>query len=281
MENEEQNMIKDVYTNPILGSKVHYIHHGSGRAIVFISGWCGTADNFIPLIKNLPNNFECFALDLPGFGQSTSMSLPHTVQNYAVFMEEFIKINNLNNPILVGISFGASVFLYHAINHGNDEEKIILQSPSYRPFNVTHTTKCQTWLLIHFPILTLVILRLLKYSFFKKVFAFFGDHNVKSITFSDLATYGLRNLHFTSPRSLIESLVDILRFDVQDKITTAKGRFLLVIGSDENLFSQNYQSHLCSSLPNCKVSVLQGATHYAMIQKAEEFDQLIIDFITA
>lgn len=270
--------MKEFFVGPVLGSMVRCLVRGTGKPVVFVSGWLGTAENFIPLVEAFPRGYRCVAIDLPGFGKSTRMNGRHTVANYAEFLERFAKEAELKDPFWVGISLGASVVLARSLKYGNQKDVAVLQSPAYQKFGVDLKARCEIWAVTHLKFLTKVILGCSRYPLFKRMIAFLGDRNVRSVSYEYLARYGLESLYATDVGVLMESLEDIMAFNVSNAVGTAKGKFLLIYGSEENLFTEGYLRNLCLKLPGCQFKVVEGATHYAMLQKPEEFARLVSNF---
>lgn len=272
-------IIIENFTKPTLGSRVRYLSCGEGQPIIFISGWLGTAENFIPVMDIFPRGYKCISLDLPGFGKSTKMDLTPTTENYAVFLKELTKKEMIDHPVFVGISFGASILLAYSVNFSEKNDKMVLQSPSYKPFGVDLKTKTEIWLLTHFRPLTITVLRLSKFRFFQKIIGFFGDKNVKSISYEYLSEYGLKNIYKTDTNVLIESLKNILNFDFRNSFKKVKGKILLIFGSEENLFSEEYQKELYQNLTGYTFKIIKNGTHYAMMQKPKQFVQIVTNFL--
>ena len=73
------------------------------QPIVFLHGFLGSHEDFLPIIEDLKENFFCIAIDLPGHGNS-----PYT-KDILNCVEESLK--PLKRPILVGYSMGGRIAL--------------------------------------------------------------------------------------------------------------------------------------------------------------------------
>lgn len=99
--------------------------------LFMLSGWPVSCYMFEPIIKNFENEFNCLALDLPGFGSSTTnLESKYSFDYYQEFLKIFIKTHYQNQKIIV---FGYSIGAIHAINLStqniNNISKLILFSP--------------------------------------------------------------------------------------------------------------------------------------------------------
>ena len=78
------------------------------KTLVFLHGWGVSSEIFKPLYYFLKDEFNIYDLDLPGFGQ-TPIEKPMTLKDYADFVHKFLKDNKIEQPIIIGHSFGGAV----------------------------------------------------------------------------------------------------------------------------------------------------------------------------
>lgn len=108
--------------------KIHYKVAGQGEPLVLIHGWGCNAHHLAGLQKHLAKRFTTYAIDLPGFGLS---SLPEALwgsMEYAELLAQFIRINKMVRPVLVGHSFGGKIILHLVANNLISAKKIVLIS---------------------------------------------------------------------------------------------------------------------------------------------------------
>lgn len=106
------------------GLKIHYHQAGKGKPIVLLHGWGTSLDLFEAMENYLLPNFQVISLDFPGFGKSDEPDEPWDVERYVQFLETFLEKIEIDNPILVGHSFGGRVSIKFASRHS--VHKIIL-----------------------------------------------------------------------------------------------------------------------------------------------------------
>lgn len=273
-------MIAENFIDDVLGCRARYLTAGSGQPIVMVSGWLGTADNFVPLMERLSGDFTCIAIDLPGLGKTTPFKdRKHTVENYSDFVETLIKKMKISKPAVLGISLGASVLLDFDERTPDKPSKTILQSPVYRPISIDAKAKASLWIMNNFRFITSILLQLCSTQFFKRVVMLCGDKNVKSISFETLSKYGTTGLPNYNINAMLEAVNDVVSLDIAKEVSKADCPILLFSGSDENLFPPCYEGDLASKLPNCKYLVIEKGTHYLFLQKPDEMAKWIADFI--
>lgn len=274
------NGYEEKYIGPYKGSMIRLITRGKGRPLICVSGWLGTAENFIPLINSLYDKFYCISIDLPGFGKSSPfLSEKSTIENYADTINYLIKELNLIDPIYFGVSLGASLGLFY-LNKYDHIREVILQSPVYKPFPKWDPESEFGLQFIHkFPLITKFAFRLTKYNFMKYLAYFFGDSNVRSLSLKEFLNYGMPSLYRSSIQSLIDSIDDLLNSDFSSFLKNIDSQILLLYGNKEFLFDKKYQLDLQKDLSRCRYHVIGDGTHFLCIQKYEEIVEEINSFI--
>jgi pimeloyl-ACP methyl ester carboxylesterase len=81
--------------------------------IIMLHGFRGSRDGLATMAHHL-NGFHLLLPDLPGYGESESLTRPHTIENYVAWLDEFIAELDLTNFVVLGHSYGGSIALIHA-----------------------------------------------------------------------------------------------------------------------------------------------------------------------
>lgn len=84
---------------------------GKGRNVVLIHGFCETHAIWNGFDDELAKHFRVIAIDLPGFGRSALPSGQLSIQQVAQSVLDWLKANDVQNPVLVGHSLGGYVIL--------------------------------------------------------------------------------------------------------------------------------------------------------------------------
>ncbi len=112
---------------------INYIDYGTNikGVIVLLHGWGQNVQMMDMIGRPFEKNYRIIVLDLPGFGNSKEPMNFWSVTDYANFLDDFLKKLNVQNPILIGHSFGGRI----AINYASrfKVEKVILFSSPFRP----------------------------------------------------------------------------------------------------------------------------------------------------
>jgi pimeloyl-ACP methyl ester carboxylesterase len=100
---------------------------GEGEPIVFLHGWGANIQLVWSLAKSMTQHgYKCYALDMPGFGDSDDPPQAWTVFDYANFVIKYLDYHNLSEVFLFGHSFGGRLGLILASDSGNRIKKMAL-----------------------------------------------------------------------------------------------------------------------------------------------------------
>src|SRR5438045_106683 len=97
--------------------QVYYQRVGQGKNLVMLHGWKQDSSSFWGVIELLKNDFTIWLIDLPGFGKSDNPKKPFKVADYADLIAEFIKLQKIKDPTLLGHSVGGRIAIKLAANY--------------------------------------------------------------------------------------------------------------------------------------------------------------------
>ena len=87
-----------------------YYKYGNGKKVLIIlPGWGDTRKTFDFYINNLKDKFTIYIFDYPGFGNSKFPNKVLTLDDYVIYIKNFIKEKNINNPYIICHSFGCRI----------------------------------------------------------------------------------------------------------------------------------------------------------------------------
>ncbi len=106
---------------------------------VILHGWGLSKKIFIPLQEELERRgYRAVSLDLPGFGECKSPERPYTLNDYAKYVRMVLEKEHINDPILIGHSFGGRVGLRYATLYKKNIRVLVLSgTPGYTPVSRT------------------------------------------------------------------------------------------------------------------------------------------------
>jgi pimeloyl-ACP methyl ester carboxylesterase len=115
-------------------SKVCWRSWGKGKPLILLHGGYGSWAHWIKQAIPFSKNYNVLIPDMPGFGESEDLTLPHTPEKISAnIAETLVKlISPEETPIICGFSFGGLIaghLSYNLIERGLNPEKLILVGP--------------------------------------------------------------------------------------------------------------------------------------------------------
>lgn len=100
--------------------------------ILFLHGFMGSSDDFLPIISLLSEKFCCLAVDLPGHGKTQVLGENdcYTMPKTATALISLLKHLNISKCSLCGYSMGGRLGLYLMLTFPQIFHKVILESIS-------------------------------------------------------------------------------------------------------------------------------------------------------
>ncbi|WP_416867968.1 MAG: alpha/beta fold hydrolase [Imperialibacter sp.] len=117
--------------------KLFFRKLGQGKPLIILHGLFGASDNWLTIGKSLSEHFEVYLVDQRNHGQSFH-DPEHNFDVMAEDLANFIKDNNITQPIVLGHSMGGKVAMNYALSHPGELEKLIVVDISPRGYKVHH-----------------------------------------------------------------------------------------------------------------------------------------------
>ncbi|BDD08323.1 hypothetical protein FUAX_07550 [Fulvitalea axinellae] len=103
--------------------EINYFQHGHGdTTLLFLHGWCIDRTYWKNQVEYFSQNYNVYAIDLPGFGRSKAKRTNWTIEEYANDVTAFIDVMDLINVIIIGHSMAGEIMLQTALSKN---EKIV------------------------------------------------------------------------------------------------------------------------------------------------------------
>ena len=237
---------------------IFYDQLGLGtKDIVMLHGWGQNMEMMRPLAlklindKNIKNTYRITILDLPGFGASTEPDMDTDVFSYTKLIEDFLKTLNIENPIMVGHSFGGRLSIIYA-SRNKTERVILFGAPCIREYKPTFKEK---------------VLKTLKKVPFTKDLVEIAKQYIGSTDYKN-ASPVMRTV-----------LVNTINQDLSDCATKITAPTLLIWGTLDTAAPIEQARKLEKLLKDGALIELPGATHYAYLERIDYVTNILINFL--
>lgn len=260
------------------GLTIRYWDEGSGESLVLIHGLAVSIENWAWNIEALAAYYRVIALDIPGFGRSsqpTDPSLYEPVNTAHVFFC-FLSTLGISHATLIGHSMGGYVAIQFCLHYPKFVDRLILISSAGLGQEVDLFLRlCSIWPLGE--------------VFFRpsrQTIQWMGDWLLST---GMCEAYRERMLALYQLPGARQSMLNTLRVGVtlhgqliafkDEDLQQLRLPVLLVWGNQDNVLPVHHIYRAAEVLPNCRAVIFDHARHAPHIDRAEDFNQLVLDFL--
>jgi 3-oxoadipate enol-lactonase len=109
--------------------KINFLTQGHGAPIVFLHGIGGSAASWRWQLDAFSRTYRAIAWDMPGYGASAPLAAM-TIANLAQALEQFLREQQIERPILVGHSIGGMVVQEYLATFPGNVSSVVLYATS-------------------------------------------------------------------------------------------------------------------------------------------------------
>lgn len=235
----------------------YYTQLGNGNDIICLVGWGQDTRMFEPTQKYLSEHFKVTCVDYPGFGQSDVMFSPWSIDDYVKWLEEFSKVLNLQNPIIIAHSFGARIALKY--NLRNPIRKLVFTGAA----GIKPKRKLSTSLRIHvYKILKKIVLLPDFTVYQEKLKKVFGSEDYRALS-------GV----------LRDSFVKIVNEDLSIYLKKIEVPCLLIWGDKDDATPLWMGKQMEKEMKDAGLVVFENEGHYAYWNQIHRFNKIVDVFL--
>ncbi len=247
----------------INGVKLHYTDSlGDGEPVVLMHGW-GCNLTTLSAIERTALSAGCRVInvDFPGFGQSDEPAEVWGVEEYTRLIEELLRREHIENPTLLGHSFGGRVGILFASR--NPVKRLILVDAAgvkpHRPLSYYY--------------------RVYRFKLFKKLaLLLFGKDKGQKIIDARRAKAGSADYAAASPRmrAILSKVVNEDLCHVMPSITAPT---LLIWGENDTATPLSDAKKMEKLIPGSGLVSFPGCGHYSFLDNPIQFSAVLTSFL--
>ncbi len=226
------------------------------NVLVYLHGWGSEASHF----KNILEKCGSFvAPDLPGFGESSILDSDWSLRDYANFLKNFLEKFNIENPVLIGHSFGGSVIIKYCVK-GEKVKKIILidsagiRDKSLKLYLYVFIAKIGK---IFFSLPGLSLIQNKARKKFHKV--------IDANDFSNLTAGSMK-----------ETFKNVIGEDLREEMKKINIDTVIIWGEKDLTTPVREGRLICNLIKNSKLFMIKNAGHYPFIDNEEGFSEIFL-----
>lgn len=235
---------------------VYYEQKGEhGKDVILLHGWGQNTIMMDYIATFLSNHFKVHNIDFPGFGKSEEPKEAWSNEDYVEMLKEFVDENNINNPILIGHSFGCRVALYYAYKY--PVYKMVLTGAA--GIIAKHDLK---W---YFKVYT--------YKLGKLILKPFKGLSEKLRTNAGSEDYK------NSSEVMKGTLVKCVNFDITPYLKDIEPETLLVFGENDTATPLWMGKKMEESMLNATLVTFENDDHFAYFHQGDRFNRVLDAFL--
>ena len=263
------------------GLKIHYVMAGRGRPVVLLHGLGGSLVVWRDNIAALAKRYTVFALDMPGHGDSDNPAADYSLETYTAWLEAFRKSLGIGPLTVIGNSAGGLLASNYARSHRDQVEKLVLVDSAGLGRDVAWYVR-----LLSIPLLG---------EFMESAVAR-RPANMLRTAFADgrFATRELAMELYRSrvmkgaTRAVVKPVRQIVNlFGVRrealltNQLALLKIPTLILWGEEDRLVPVAHGIEAARRIPGARIHVFPNCGHWPQMERAEEFNKLVLEFLGA
>ena len=217
--------------------------------------------------ERMSQKHKVVRMDLRGHGQSDLFETPYSIKTLAldiIVLLDFLKIQKCH---FVGLSLGSMIGLWLAVNRPERFNRMVLAGASAnvckkKPFDERIDSIKQKGL-------TSIVGELNSRWYFSD-FVSKNPDIVESINAMVIQT---------SVDGYIAATIAVRDFDLSAQLNKISTPILLITGSEDQATPLSEAEFIASKIKKAKLSIVEGASHLAIVEKPSEFDGFLYDFL--
>ena len=257
---------------------IAFFKTGSGHPIIFIHGLGLRAECWLYQIEEFKKNHTVYLIDMPGHGKSDLLKDKKiSLKSFVKALVEFIKIQKIDSPIIIGHSLGALIAIELAGLYPKLSSGIIAVTPIYnRSIEATKAVKLRAKEILENPNDDIVVNEPIK--------RWFGNSKAKlNIESADLCTRLLKlNKKIFNLQGYATAYNVFASIKGNSLSTLKKIRVpMLFITGEKDFNSTPKMSQKLSKISNNSYVVIKKAKHLLPLTHAKQFNSHLNHFINS
>lgn len=239
------------------GLNIAYDVLGKGNPIILLHGWGTSKNTFTSLKEEISKSYEVHALDLIGFGKSDEPFKPYSLNDYVLFLRDYIKNKNIINPIILGHSFGGRIAIKYTSIFKDVSKLILVDSAGIRRINLSNKFK------------------ILKYKVLKKWYKLTSNKKMYNLLINNSGSYDYK----LASSVMKQTLSLIVNENLNKHIKKIKTTTLIIWGKNDKVTPYKDALYLKKHIKESKLVSFENTGHFPYLENKEDFNKVVKEFL--
>ncbi|KAB2916232.1 MAG: abhydrolase domain-containing 18 [Bacteroidetes bacterium] len=240
--------------------KYRFIEEGEGEVLLLLHGLFGALSNWKDVIDRFSGSYKVVIPMMPIYDMPV---LTTSVKGLAKFIEEFVEFKGYSNMTVLGNSLGGHVALVYSLKNQHNMHSLVLTGSSGLYENAMGGSYPKRG----------------DYEYIKKKVEY---------TFYDPATATKELVdevfEITNDRmktlKILAMAKSAIRHNMRKEVSKIEVPVCLIWGKNDNITPPDVAEEFLQLLPNAELHWLDKCGHAAMMERPEEFNSILDDFLT-
>ena len=255
------------------GARIHFERSGTGFPLLLIHAGIADSRMWEPQVKAFANQFDMIRPDMRGFGDSELPPTPYSIVADSIALLDHLKIDRAH---VVGCSMGGTFAIDLALEHPDRVEKLVLVAAGISGSNLGKADA----------------------DLFSDIEAADKAGDMEAVNRAEVRLWvdGPRRPEGAAPTHVRDLVLDMngrslhtdwASAEYQPLDPPAIGRLMeiasptLVIVGDQDLPHASANADLIiSNVPGSRTVIIKDAAHLPNLERPEEFNRVLLDFLT-
>jgi len=254
--------------------KIHYLDENSTspEVVVLLHGLGANSNSWLLQIPPLLQaGFRTIAPDAPGFGKSSFPGGRASVPLFANPIESLVECTGLQGLNIVGISMGGALALQIALDHPEWVSRLVLVN-TFAHLNIT-SPRLLPYLLLRFILVHTLGLPTQAKAVARRIFPY-PDQEI-------LRQRLIEQVIQADPHAYRAAMRALARFNVRNRLGEIRFPTLVVTGDGDTTVPRETQNVLAQDIANSRHVIIRDAGHGVTVEKPEQFNQVLVEFLTS
>jgi 3-oxoadipate enol-lactonase len=253
---------------PLRDINLYYEVAGQGDPVVFIHGLGSSARDWEYQVPFFAPRYRVVVFDVRGHGRSDKPPGPYSVPLFAQDAAALIRALEAAPAHVVGISMGGMIALQLAVDEPALVRSLVVVNSG--PELVVRTFRERLMILQRFLIVRLLGMRKMGEVLSQRLFPRPDQAPLRQMFVERWAE--------NDPRAYREAMRALVGWSVADRLGDIRCP-TLVIASDQDYTPVSAKEAYVARMPNARLVVIPDAHHAVTVERPEEFNQVLLDFL--
>jgi pimeloyl-ACP methyl ester carboxylesterase len=245
------------------GARIHYKSYGKGKdALVLVHGWTCNLDNWRDQIPEFAKRNRVIALDLPGHGLSDKPQIAYTMDLFANAIDAVMRDAKVERAVVVGHSMGTPVARQFYRKYPQKTLAIVIVDGGLRPFGTKEMRE--------------QFMAMFRGPNYKEAGAQMFAQMMSTLAPADQER--VKTSFSNTPQHVLVSAMESMSQESlygPDKINVP----VLAILAKSPFWQPDTEEFLRSLAPDLELHWLEGVSHFLMMEKPKEFNEMVVAFL--